>query len=383
MINPNLIWLLLVPVVLGLCLWLALRKQEGTWIVGGAFAGIGMLVVLVVFFGFKAGATVDVEIWNGQITGKQRLHGTYEQPYSCNCTSHTSCSGSGSNRSCTTTQSCQTCYETHYTVHWNAKSTLGEYTIDSKDSTWRKVYQSPDPLRWLQINPGDPVAQRHTYTNYVQAVPESLFKPSSAQLKAKFANMVPPYPDTIFDFYRINRFFSPGLSVADSALWNNDIGMMLRELGPRKQVNAIVVIAKTDDPDYEYALRDGWEGVNKNDVVLLIGAKDYPKIDFVRVISWTKNELFKIELRDNVQALETVQREPIMALFQAQISKNFERRRMREFAYLESEIDPPVWAIVTLIVLLMIAAAGTYYVVGKNLGLFRSAPGRTNYQRRF
>jgi hypothetical protein len=141
-------------------------------------------------------------------------------------------------------------------------------------------------------------------------------------------------------------------------------------------VNAIVVIAKTDDPNYEYALRDAWEGANKNDVVLVIGSKNYPTIDFVRVISWTKNELFKVELRDNVQELGTIQRAPIMNLLQTQISKNFERRRMREFEYLKAEIDPPTWVLVTIIVLILGSMGGAYAFCTGMFGNRRSPLGR-------
>jgi hypothetical protein len=232
------------------------------------------------------------------------------------------------------------------------------------------VYSLPNPQRWEVINIGDPVSKTSSYTNYVQAVPESLFKPSSEALRAKFAALTPAYPQNVYDYYKLDRFLTPGYSTPDAAAWNLDISNMLRELGPKKQVNAIVVIAKTADPNYEYALRDAWEGANKNDVVLVIGSAEWPKIDFVRVISWTKSELFKVQLRDTIQELSTIQRAPIMSALQSQISTNFERRRMREFKYLETEIDPPTWLMVTTAIVLLLGGAGTWAVLTNQMNRF-------------
>lgn len=299
----------------------------------------GVLVVGLAFALSHGSATSDIEIWSGAVTGKSRVHGTYEKPYDCRCRNVSS--GSGKDR--TTRRVCDTCYETRYTVNWSCDTTVGKFTIDSEDSSWRSVYDKPDPARYTTINVGDPVSKQNTYTNYVQAVPESLFKSGSGAIREKYAKMTPAYPDKIYDVYKIDRFVQVGFAFTDTAAWNADISNMLRELGPKKQANVIVVIAKTNDPNYMYAVRDAWEGANKNDVVLLIGSEDGTKISWVDVISWTKRELFKVQLRDEVLALGTIDRTKIMPIIQQQITTNFERRRMREFEYLSNEIDPPTW----------------------------------------
>ena len=356
MINQTLLWLLALPVICALVVFFLRRDVRDAWIPCLIYGVVAMAIVAGGFFISKGSKTSDIELWNGQVTSKERVHGSYVRSYECNCTE--TCSGSGQNRTCQKT--CQTCTEDHYTVHWNCATTVGSYTIDSKDWTNRGVYNLPDPYRYKIIEPGDPVAKRMTYVNYVQAVPNSLFTPAAADLKERFKHMLPAYPDNVYDFYRVDRFVTVGWAPADRAQWNQDISLGLRELGPRKQVNAIIVVAKTDDVSYEYALRDHWEGVNKNDVVLLIGSTQYPKIDFVRVISWTKNEAFKIELRDAVMEKGTIDRSIIPMMF-AQINKNFERRRMREFAYLDGEIDPPDWLVYLLITLVVGAGAALWY----------------------
>jgi hypothetical protein len=366
--NTTLILYMIVPLFAGvLTLIFAGYQRREAQIAGGAVFLGGVIATVIVFAASHGLATSDTEIWNGKITSKDRVHGSYVRTYECNCTE--SCSGTGAQRSCTKT--CQTCTEDHYTVNWDCASTVGKYTIDSKDWTSSSVYMLPNPQRWTIIKPGDPVARTHSYTNYVQAVPESLFKPSSASLKAQFASLVPAYPDQVFDYYKLNRFLTPGYNSPDAPAWNAGISELLKDRGPTKQVNVIVVVAKTADANYVYALQDAWEGANKNDVVLVIGSAAWPKIDFVDVISWTKRELFKVQLRDNVMALGQIQRDPILGILAAQIDTNFERRHMKEFKYLSNEIDPPTW---------LLAALGAFIIIGGIAGVW-FANGQSFYPR--
>jgi len=328
--NTTLLWMLLLPIFGAATVYYFNRDTDLRFWLGPVVALPGMLLIAICFAVSYGSAVADTEIWNGQIVSKERKHGTYEESYDCNCRTVTT--GSGKNQ--TTSTKCDTCYRTHYTVKWNADSTIGGFTIDSKDSTWRSVYDSPDPDRWLSIKPGDPAAKQHTYTNYVQAVPQSLYAALPGTTMDRYKAKLPKYPDQVYDFYRCDHFVQYGFAFTDAAQWNQDIALMLRDLGPKKQVNVIVNIAKTADTSYAEALRTFWEGVNKNDVVVVIGSLDGQKIEFVRILSWTKSELFKIELRDALLELGTIDRTKIMPLIQAQIAKNFERRHMAEFEYL-------------------------------------------------
>ena len=346
--NITLMWMLLLPIIGAGVVYYFNQKQMPWW--GWLVAALPGMAVVGLLFAISYGSAVsDTEIWNGQITSKERVHGTYVESYECNCSTD-----SKGNRSCST------CYRDHYTVHWYAHSTIGRFTIDSLDRTTRRVYDTPNPDRYTVIQPGDPCSSANSYTNYVQAVPESLFAAVSGDLTQRYANMLPPYPDKIYDHYKINRFVSVGFNFTDAAQWNHDISMMLRELGPKKQANVIVVVVKTNDTDYQFALQKHWEGVNKNDVVLVIGSEDGAKVSWTAVLSWTKNEIFKVELNDRVRELGVIDRTKIVPMIGEQISKNFVRRRMREFEYLKGEIDPPTW-LITLTVLLI---AGGYGAAG-------------------
>lgn len=340
--NLTLIWLLIIPILGAFAVWY-FNRDEGldSLKISGISLVVGVALVLGAFYASYGSAVNDTEIWSGQVTEKNRVHGHYSQPYDCFCSTD-----SKGNRSC------QTCYEDHYTVNWACDTTIGSFTIKSLDSTSRSVYNTDDPARYREIKKGDPVSKTNTYTNYVQAVPNSLFAVIDKN-KANTFN-VPPYPDSIYDIYKIDRFLSPGFSFTDAKQWNDDISNRLRELGPSKQVNVIIVVTKQIDPTYVYALRDRWEGANKNDVVVIIGSENGSKINFVDVVSWTKSEIFKIELKDRIQSIGIIERTQVINAVFDQISKNFERRRMREFEYLKGEIDPPTWLIVSLVVALII-----------------------------
>lgn len=367
MFNPSVLLNLGFPILLTCVLVFLLRDRlRETWPILVISTIASMLLVVLTFAISSSSAVADVEIWNGKVTAKERVHGTYEESYKCRCRMVTKYRGSGKDRTSYTEEECDTCYRTHYTVNWNCDTTVGLFRIDSADETSQSVYNLPNPQRWTSIQIGDPASRKNSYTNYVQAVPGSLFTPSSEALKTRFGSLLPAYPIHVYDFYRNDKFVLAGYSSPDAKAWNDSLALMLRDLGPQKQVNAIVVIAKTADPNYEYALRDHWEGANKNDVVLLIGSAEWPRIDFVRVISWTKNELFKVELRDRVQEIGTIQREPILVALQEQISKNFERRRMREFEYLKNEIDPPGWVLALIAVVNLAVAGGVWFLIQRN-----------------
>lgn len=314
---------------------------------------LSVLVLSCVYFAGRAGMTWDTEIWNGKITGKERTHGHYLRPYTCNC--RTSCTGSGKDQSCSTT--CDTCYEDRYTVDWTANSTIGPFTIEHFDSGSSSVYRSPDPHRYSIIERNDPCSRARSFTNYVKAVPESLFHANPVLIK-KFEGMIPQYPGRVYDHYHVDRALAVKVPVPDLKEWNQGISLILRELGPNKQANVIVVMVNTDDPNYQYALEGAWIGGKKNDIIVIMGITQWPQIQWVAVSSWSKAEMFKVQLRDSIMALGEVKRDEILKLIEQHTAKSFERRHMKEFEYLANEIEPPMWVIVLALILSLLASIG-------------------------
>ena len=131
MINTTLYWYLLVPLLLSTISIFVLRKYVPgvTWLQSIGAGIIGLLISSLIVTGFfyvgKGSKTGDIQVINGEVTGKTREHGHYLRSYECRCRSSTSCSGSGKNRSCSTTRKCDTCYEDRYTVTWDCQSNIG------------------------------------------------------------------------------------------------------------------------------------------------------------------------------------------------------------------------------------------------------------------
>jgi hypothetical protein len=379
MINVNLFWYLLVPVILAVASYFILPRisnaeRKDAAMLSGMGLGLSVLVISLAFYAGIGAKTSDTEIWNGAVLDKAREHGHYLRPYDCNC--REVCSGTGQSRSCR--RVCDTCYEDRYTVTWSCSTTIGSYTIEHYDTTSKSVYKSPDPQRWTIIKKDDPVSKAVSYTNYVKAVPQSLFRPAAADLKAKFASALPPYPINVYDFYKVDRVLAVGVAVPNLREWNDKLSDALKFIGPQKQVNAVIVFVNSADPNYEYALQDAWTGAKKNDVVLIIGTTSYPKIEWVRVLSWTDRQLFKVKLRDELQDFGTINVDSVISTLKSNIVANFERKRMRDFQYLKGEIDPPVWVIVTALSLVILLFVGSWAYIWYDFrkALRRSQPGR-------
>lgn len=292
----------------------------------------------------------DVEILNGEVVSKTRKHGHYERSYDCNC--HQTCSGSGQSRSCSRT--CSTCYEDRYTVVWTSHTTLGDYEIDSLDSGSKSVYNKPDPDFYSKINKGDPVARRHSFINYVKAAPDSLFHKTYFNKEA--LSLVPEYPDAVYGYYSLNRVLSIGVSIPDLTAWNLDVSNMLKTLGPVKQANVILVFVKDKDQSFVHAIEGKWIGGKKNDIIVVVGTSAFPKIDWVHVSSWTDSEIFKVKLRDDLVALQNVDRARFIDAITKNTLASFERKRMEDFEHLKYKSEPSTFILFLAVALSVITS---------------------------
>lgn len=392
MINPNLLWLMLIPLGLALITQFYILPKTGRviahthqyWQVSLGLFAVGVVIMVVAFNFGKGTLTADTEVWNGEIINKSRVHGQYQESYECNCRTVTS--GSGKNQ--TTTRTCDTCYRDHYTVKWAAQSTIGEFRIASLDETSSSVYSAPDPTIYTLTKAGDSCAKLHDYTNYIKAVPESLFRPSSETIRNQYKGMIPNYPNQVRDLWRIDRVVPVGINVPNIERWNMALADTLKTLGPAKQVNIVIVLTKATDSNYEYALRDAWINGKKNDVILIVGAPNFPnKASWVRVLALTDREDFKIHLRDDVLALNELTPATVIPVLQKNVYQLYKRKPMKDFAYLDAEIDPPTWIIGIAISIILALFIWLWYVGLDRNGVIRQwrgqQPKQYNRSRRF
>lgn len=323
-----------------------------------------IIVAQLVVAGSSAGivscaSTHDTEVWNGVVTGKEKVAVPCSHSYSCDC--HEVCSGSGKNRSCHT--ECDTCYR-HYTFSRKIPGNDYDwdvYTSNHETITINRIDDQGvhEPPRFTAVKMGEPTSQTHSYVNYVKGAPDTLFRHQG--LKEKFAGTIPKYPQDVYDYYRLNRLVTVGVNVPDANKWNWELSRINADLGSPKQVNIIVVLVKNQPSDWYYALEEAWIGGKKNDAILVVSVDDQMKPQWVQVMAWTTSEIFKIKLRDDIMAEQQLDRDAVMTALANNVRTTYQRKPMKDFEYLSSSITPSTteW-VITLVIGLLIAGVLIY-----------------------
>jgi hypothetical protein len=327
----SLLFLLLVPLILGL---VAMLTGKGK-ITVKEFLLQEAIIAVVIGVGYAlalSNRSSDVEHWNGKIAKKWRDTGSCCHSYQCNC--RETCTGSGNNRSCSTT--CDTCYEHSHDKEWYASTTNGETAYSNTCGR----PSSSDPTRWEAIVVGEPTSIEHSFTNYIKANPDSVLRRQG--LAEKWKAELPKYPE-VYDLYRADKVIvTPNVPRSGMNLrgWNTRLAELNGDLGAAKQVDTIIVITAAADRSYLQALQEHWLGGKKNDVVVIIGAPHFPDIAWADVMSWSRSEEMKIEIRDAIQAMGQFDFDKLIPILKSEISAKFVRRKFADFAYLKSTVEP-------------------------------------------
>lgn len=296
----------------------------------------------------------DTEILNGVVTGKEQVRVSCSHSYDCNCR-RVSTPCSDRKKSGCTRRKCDTCYEHTNDWNWDVSSSVGSFTISRIDRRG-----SNEPPRWTQVVIGEPASVTHSFDNYVKAAPGTLFRHQG--LQEKYANFIPKYPGEVYDYYRLNRVvLVNGATVPDPRAWNQALSELNGKLGPRRQSNTIVVLAKNMPDDFYYALEEAWIGGKKNDTVLVIGVDPQLRPQWTVVMAWSLNKLFEVKLRDDIMDLPTLTQEGVINALDRNVSAYYKRKPMADFEYLAASITPSTtqW-VVSLIFSLLVACGLTY-----------------------
>jgi hypothetical protein len=372
LLDAALFGIILIPVAISVVCKFAL-KMDISWLEWTTQVLVGTLCLFLIWGLGSMTTTGDKEILNGAVTGKEAIRfscptntsNPCRNGYDCNCV--TICTptydskGQISGQSCTTT--CDRCYVYPWEQNWMVYSDVKgrEFEIDRVDR------QGADqPRRWSIVQPGDPVSIPNKYTNWVKASARTLFRDGDQGLET-YAALLPQYP-VIYDYYRVDRFIPTNVQVTKATYnsWNLALSNALRTLGPKKQMNAIIVTVEGAPRDYAFTLRRHWEGFKKNDAVIVIGLKN-GSVQWAEVMSWSKNSIFDVEVRNMTMNyigtdFNTIDPVAFMARYDEISMRNFLRRPMEEFEYLKGDIPPPNWLVILSIVLALIFGVGTSYL---------------------
>ena len=394
--DPTLFFIVLIPVAISLAAKFLLR-WDISWLEFGAQVLIGLASLSLIWAIGNMGKTADREIWNGAVTSKaverERCYTNMPMPsvcsnrYDCNCvtvcTPQYDSRGNMTGQSCTTT--CDTCYRYRWEQDWNVNSTLGQYEISRVDSQGAQ-----EPPRYSQVRVGDPVSDTRSFKNWVKASAGTLFRDADSGLET-YKALLPEYPGRIFDYYRIDRIVTPNVRLSNELTWNDLLARKLATLGAAREINAIFVFVEGQPRDYAYAVRRKWEGFKQNDAVIVVGLQR-GNVQWVEVMSWSKNPLFDYQMRRAMEAyvgkpINQVPPQDVMNVFEQTALSSFERRPMEEFEYLKGDIKPPSWLMwLSIIVAIGIGGGSSYAFHRFDLDaaiLNRRTPNRYNRYNRY
>lgn len=320
-----------------LALWHRRRLTLDKFLITQAVSG---LTLMCLFWMSEYQVGWDQEVISGRIQAKRQVTVSCQHSYSCNCVSTTDSRGN-------TTTICATCWEHSEDYDW----VLNTNALDEIIRIPRVDSQGTvPPPRWTQAVIQEPVALQHVFRNYLRYSPNSVLLDQTVWSAQKYP--VPEYPLEITDFYHLDRFLTRGYTDPQAAVWNQGLSEIAGDLGPTHQVNPLVLVVGSADTQWEHAVRQKWLGGKKNDVILLLGVPQPPRISWVRVISWTRREDFKIQLRDQVLEIGDIsQRQAILQALRENIQTSFVRTRWREYEYLQDQYEPSTLTTVMLIVI--------------------------------
>jgi hypothetical protein len=332
--------LLAMPVVFGVTVFF-LGKRRIT--PGELATQLGVVGALVVggYYLTRWGGIQDYELWNGRIASAPSGSTGCCHSYACNCRQECSTDSEGTT---TCSEVCDTCYEHASDSYYAAYTTNDERVYYS--SCWAPG-EGP-PSAWSQIRIGEPTVVEHRYTNYVLADPSEFVTDAGVEFDAA----IPPYPPVVG--WRARRFLVVDAPIDPVELLRLDgvLDELNADLGARKQVNVIVVVAGHADPAFFDALVRAWLGGKKNDVIVVIGAPAFPEIAWVRAHAWNKASGGEDELigglTGRIQALRTFDGDAILAAARDEVERNYVRRSFSELEYLMARARPPGWAVTLL-----------------------------------
>jgi len=310
-------------------------------LVSGAISVVVLVLIISIAYFSQVS---DREIRNGKVVGKSKETVTCSHTYPCNCNKN----------------GCSTCFQHLHDYDWVVKTNIPyNFTIDRVDSQGVLV-----PDRWAKVKIGDAVSDSFTYVNYIKGANQSLFNKQLGDVDLKD---VPAYPGTTYDYYHVNRVIGVGIDVDPK--WNHQLQDMLSDLGPAYQINAVFVLTNKDE-NFNSALEYKWNGGKKNDVVVVIHMdNESKKISSAHVISWTPNQLFKVELRDSIVASDVFDYDRVLEIFNAQVKKNWVRMKMGDYKYLSADIDISITSIIVAFILSVISYVACYMYINHRNGV--------------
>jgi hypothetical protein len=301
-----------------------LFKATITWKEFLLAMGASLLTLLIGWQIAKWGALQSNEHLNGRITRK------IEDTQSC-CHCHDVCDSRDKDGNCT--RSHEECSHTR-DYQWSLATSVG--TIEVEDCSG----SDDPPSVWVNAQVGEPATVEHSYNNYLLADPDSLFVHETME---KYHPFIPKYPQ-VYDLYKTDPVLGQGVQVPHG--WQETVREINADLGATNQVDVTVVLTTVSDPTYAQALEAKWLYGPKNSLNIVMGING-DTIQWVRVITFSRVEMLKVRLRDQLQTLK-LNDPKVLTIIRNEVRTGFKRTAMAEFEYLARTAKPKGWYLFAL-----------------------------------
>ena len=323
------VWIVAVKLYYGRIVWEEL----------GMHVGIAVLTALITSFVFVKGPSRSNMILTDQISSKERVRVSCSHSYDCN-PKQVCRRDSDGHRTCRTEY--ETCYEHTHDYRWRLNTDhLGRFYVDRVDRQG-----TTEPPRYTKAKIGDPVSDTKSYVDYVKSAPGTIFNVSDVKLLTeKYAGNIPTYPGNIYDIHYNDKILTAMANPPNLSGWHRLMDERLKTgLSISKRLNVIIIFTDQPSLDYADAVSAAWLGGRINDVIVIVSTTTWPTMDWVRVLSWSDNEIFKVQLRDAVYGLKTIDRDTFIDTVFSNID-GYSAKDPKDFQYLEAHIQTPMWAI--------------------------------------
>lgn len=207
-----------------------------------------------------------------------------------------------------------------------------------------------------------PSSQEYSYVNYLRASQETVKRRfSSVESYKEYERPYPRVYQSNLGPIEIDRVISAGVNIPQgwSVVLDKELDTTLSTQGIRKQVNVLFYLIGSSDIAAGMAIEEAWIKGKKNDVIVFVGMRNFPTIEWVHVSAWTENEEFKIALRNKIKEMrkeDFLDARKVAKAITDQIelpapSGGFERMPMEKLEYLIGDIKLPLWSQILIIVL--------------------------------
>ena len=341
------------------------NPEEFTWLELPAqlFAGAVITAGCFAAFLFFTTGLYDTETWNGHATSAEYLEGWTEI---VRCTER-SCSGSGENEVCVDVPMVR--YDYHppewrvYTSNnesvsiasGNYREYIAKFGNEHKEYVFHmNQYSVGDGNKYVttwngKIETMIPTAVVHPYVNFLRASHSLAKNEGTAQ---EYESLLLPYPEIQggrFGNIEIDRVLVAG-GVNIPVQWHATVDRMLdwilAFLGAEKQADIVVYVVNTDDRGFVEALRERWCGGKKNQIIVIVGTTNFPKVDWADVMIFAGNEDLITDLGQAIEKQgEISDPEAFTKTIVASIQKEFSRVPMATLEHLMYHVKLPWWAI--------------------------------------